>query len=66
MECFELIHNKGKDSWSQKIFLTFKKCNVLKKNFSVPVRSSESRNLMKSGREAYNKKENAFLRYLVK
>ncbi|MBO3796404.1 hypothetical protein [Bacillus subtilis] len=33
MECFELIHNKGKDTWSQKIFLTFKKCNVLKKIF---------------------------------
>ncbi|MDI6660028.1 hypothetical protein QL293_21580, partial [Bacillus subtilis] len=33
MDCFELIHNKGKDTWSQKIFLTFNKCNVLKKIF---------------------------------
>lgn len=31
MECFELIHNKGKDTWSQKIFLTFKKRKALKK-----------------------------------
>ncbi|MFP7231440.1 hypothetical protein SFC70_05590 [Bacillus subtilis] len=34
MECFKLIHNKGKDEWSQKIFLTFKKRNALKKIFS--------------------------------
>ncbi|MCY8147198.1 hypothetical protein P8833_00985 [Bacillus inaquosorum] len=33
MESLELIYNKGKPTWSQKIFLTFKKHNVLKKNF---------------------------------
>lgn len=33
MECFELLYNKGKDLMSQKIFLTFKKRNVLKKIF---------------------------------
>ncbi|MDK2599784.1 hypothetical protein QO179_13745 [Bacillus stercoris] len=33
MECFELIHNKGKDTWSQKIFLTFKSVMYLKKIF---------------------------------
>ncbi len=48
-----------------KDLLTFKSIMYLK-NFSVPIRSGESRNLMKSGRKAYNKKENAFLRYLVK
>ncbi|MEI1423460.1 hypothetical protein EFK13_19795 [Bacillus cabrialesii] len=33
MKYVELIYNKGKDNWSQKIFLTFKKRNVLKKIF---------------------------------